>query len=202
MQHDAGTTSSSPFTMMPGGPTMHIRTHLKISAIPSFITLVSSTSVFAVVALKLYEPFTKMLRAQLPALPLVVLCTAIAVPLLCAAWYLLNYADVRRGRLRIRSLLRVQSIDLKRLDGVYVYARTASNSKRKAYELLLQITDAHGREAWLPLNVWRDEDLLMARVLRATVDCKVVIEGDPMLVKRFSRLLKTYRSWDRQQAAA
>jgi hypothetical protein len=181
---------------------MHIRTRYRISAIPSFITFVTCASVVALVALQLYDPFAKVLREQLPFLPWVVLGAAIALPLLCGSWYALNFADVRRGRLRVRSLLRAQRVDLKQLDGVYVFARTASNRRRKAHQLLLQLTDADGREAWLPLSVWRDEDLLMARVLRATVECRVPIEGDPMLVKRFSRLLKTYRSWDRQQAAA
>ena len=55
---------------------------------------------------------------------------------------------------------------------------------------------------FLPLNSWRDEDLLMARLLRATVDCRVRIEGEPHLVQRFSGLLDTYKSWDRQQVAA
>lgn len=181
---------------------MHIRTRLKISAIPSFITFVTCGSVVALVAMQLYDPFRDMLREQLDALPMVVLCAAIVLPLLCAAWYALNFADVRRGRLQVRSLFQRQHADLRRLESVYVYSRTASRRKRKAHELLLQVVDADGREVWLPLNVWRDEDLLMARVLRATVECRVPIEGDPLLVKRFSRLLKTYRSWDRQQAVA
>jgi hypothetical protein len=42
----------------------------------------------------------------------------------------------------------------------------------------------------------------MARLLRATVERKVRIEGDPMLVRRFSGLLNSYKSWELQQAAA
>jgi hypothetical protein len=68
--------------------------------------------------------------------------------------------------------------------------------------LILRLEDEAGRDLYLPLGAWRDEDLLMARVLRATVDRRVRIEGDPHLVKRFSGVLETYKSWNRQQAAA
>ncbi len=182
---------------------MNFRTRYRLSAIPSFITLVTCASIVALVAMELYDPFEKMLREQLPIMPMIVKVAAIALPLLCCSWYALNYAEVRRGgRFRMRSLIRSQRLDLRRLESVYVFARSASNSKRKAHQLVLQLRDSDGREAWLPLNVWRDEDLLMARILRATVERKVTIEGDPLLVKRFGRLLVTYRSWDRQQAAA
>ena len=42
------------------------------------------------------------------------------------------------------------------------------------------LEDEAGNEVWVPLNSWRDEDLLMARLLRATVERRVKIEGDPI----------------------
>lgn len=181
---------------------MHLRTRYRLSAVPTPLIVICVGCVVALVALLAVEPVKVFLREQLNVLPWVVLGVSIAAPVAFGAWYLFTWAEVRNGRFRIRSLSGGHRVDLRRLAAVDVYPRSASSTGRRRHDLLLRLEDEQGGEAWLPLNVWRDEDLLMARVLRATVERKVKIEGDPLHVKRFSGLLETYKSWDRQQGRA
>lgn len=153
-------------------------------------------------ALLLFAPVKQLLDEQLGILPWIVVVVAILAPVAFLGWYTFTFAEVHRGRFRVHSLGGSRRVDLRRLVTVDVHAKSSSSSKRRRHELILRLVDEHGQEAWLPLNVWRDEDLLMARLLRATVERRVRIEGEPMLVRRFSSLLDSYKSWDRQQAAA
>jgi hypothetical protein len=158
--------------------------------------------VLALVALLVLPPVNDFVEDQGGVLKKAVLGVTLLVPVAFFGWYMLTYVEVRRGVLRVSTMLNGPTLDLRRLARVEVHSRTSSRSKRRRFELILHMEDDDGSELWLPLNSWRDEDLVMARLLRATVDRKVRIEGDPMLVRRFSGLLDTYKSWDRQQAAA
>jgi len=178
---------------------MHFKTHLKVSAVPFVIVAISLIALIAVLWVPKVKP---MLAAQLSMLPAIVLTISILLPVAFGAWYLLSFASVRRNVLTVRSMTSRHRVDMRSLVAVEVHAKARSTSKRKRHALILRLEDASGRQVFLPLNTWRDEDLLMARVLRGTVDSKVRIDGEPLLVKRFSGLLDTYKSWDRQQAAA
>jgi hypothetical protein len=191
----------SPPRQEPPAP-MHIRTRYRLSAVPMPIIAICFGCMAVVVALLAFPPAKRLLNEQLGVLPWIVMVVAVLAPVAFLSWYTLTFAEVRRGRFRIHSMGGSRRIDLRRLVTVDVHAKSGSSSKRRRHELILRLVDEHGQEAWLPLNVWGDEDLLMARLLRATVERKVRIEGEPMLVKRFSGLLDTYKSWDRQQAAA
>lgn len=178
---------------------MHYRTHPRFSAVPAFALSLSSTIMLAI----LFVPSTAgFLREQLTSLPWITLGVAGFVLLSVCSWFALSFAEVRRGQLRVRSVRSRQRVDLRALKIAEVHAKSAGGSRRAAFQLMMRLEDTDGRELWLPLNVWRDEDLLMARVLRATVDRRVRIDGDPLVVRRFSGLLNSYKSWDRQQAAA
>ncbi len=160
-------------------------------------------SLIGLVALLIVPAVKEFLADQMSSLPLIaVLVTALA-PVVLIAWYAFSFAEVRHGGFYIRTLTgRGPIVDLRTLTVANVHAKSRSGSKRQRFDLILRLEDEAGNAVWVPLNSWRDEDLLMARLLRATVERKVKIEGDPMLVRRFSGLLDTYKSWDRQQAAA
>lgn len=181
---------------------MHIRTRYRFSAVPTPIIAICLVCVLTLIALVAFPPIKRILDQQLGMLPWVVVVVAILAPLAFLCWYMFTFAEVRRGRFRMRSMGGSSRVDLRRLATVEVFAKSGSTSKRRRHELILRLEDEHGQQAWLPLNVWGDEDLLMARLLRATVERKVKIEGEPVLVRRFSSLLASYKSWDRQQAAA
>lgn len=136
------------------------------------------------------------LREQNKYLPMVTLAVSAVGPLLFIIWYATCYADVRRSTLKVQWFWRAQYINLRKLEQCEVLA-----AGRGTGALVMRLEESDGTQLWLPLLTWRDEDLLMARVLRATVDCRVKIEGDPMLVRRFSRVLASYKSHDRQLAA-
>lgn len=170
-----------------------------MSAIPAPLLVICASCVVVLVALITTTQLNEILAEQLAVLPYVALGVSILVPLAFLVWYSFTWVEVRNGRFRIWSLRGGLAVDLRRLHAVDVFPRTASSSKRRRHDLVLRMEDQNGAQAWLPLNVWRDENLLMARVLRATVERKVTIEGDPILVRRFSSLLDTYKSWDRQQ---
>ncbi len=164
--------------------------------------IVVTTSIVALIAVLWVPKVKPLLASQIDMLPMLVLGVSIALPLAFLAWYSLSYAAVRRNMLTVRSITSRHRVDLRKLVMAEVSAKARSGSKRRAFALILRLEDDKGRMVFLPLNTWRDEDLLMARVLRATVDRKVRIEGDPMLVRRFSGLLDSYKSWDRQQKLA
>jgi hypothetical protein len=177
---------------------MNHKSHTRIQSVPLVIVVLSAVLLIAVLTVRQVSGF---LSSQMHALPLITACVAALGPVLFLSWYCLSYAHIRRGQLRVRSLMTRQLIDLRSLVAAEVHSRNRSNGKRGNFALLLHLEDSEGRQLWLPLNTWQDEDLLMARVLRATVDCKVRIEGDPMLVRRLSGLIESYKSWDRQLAA-
>jgi len=178
---------------------MNYRTRYRVSSVPFFVVTIS---LFAVLALLIRPQFGAWLNEQFPALNYVVLGVGILLPLVFSFWYFSSYAQVRRGWFTVRSMFGKQHVHLKELAFAEVYPKARSHRKGKAFELILRLEDVDGRQVWLPLNAWRDEDLLMARLLRATVECRVPIGGEPLLVKRFSGLLDSYKSWDRQQAVA
>lgn len=144
------------------------------------------------------------LHQNMPIPTWIIIAVTAIPPLLLFAVYMMSFAELQRGSLRCRNLRRSQKVRLRRLVEAEIYDRSGrSNARgRKARKLVLRLRDSRGGELWLPLDSWNDEDLLMAVVLRATVDCKVRIEGEPDVVHRFSGLLDSYKSWDRQQAAA
>lgn len=170
---------------------MNIRTRYRIHTTPFVIVLVCAVTVIAVITMNQVSSF---LREQLELLPTITIIIASLGPVLFLCWYLSSYADVRRARLTVRWFWRVQRLDLRRL----VHAEVLPAGRGK---LVMLLEDQRGAQVWLPLSAWRDEDLLMARVLRATVDCKVRIDGDPFVVKRFAGVLDSYKSWDRKLAA-
>lgn len=181
---------------------MHLRTRYKLAAVPAPLVFICVACLGALSVFLAVPRVRIMLAEQAWILPYLALGVMIIAPVAFVFWYTLTWVEVRNGRFRIRSLRGGLTVDLRRLVAVDVFPRTASSSKRRRYDLVLRLEDQHGAQAWLPLNVWRDEDLLMARVLRATVERKVTIEGDPLLVRRFSGLLDTYKSWDHQQGRA
>jgi len=178
---------------------MHIRTRQRIH--PLLFLVIASLAFYLAMLLVVpaLEAFLADLVSFLPRATMMVSFFTLSAIAIKHYW---TYADVSRGQLHVRSVTKTQRVELRRLAGVEVLAKHGSSAKRKQFELLLLLTDVDGRRVVLPLNQWRDEDLLMARVLRATVDRKVRIEGDPLLVKRFAKLLETYKSWDRQLAPA
>ena len=182
---------------------MVFRTRYRLASIPLPMVALCVLSVIGLVAMLVVPDVKRFLADQLRALPLVAMGLAALAPLAFAAWYTFSFAEVRHSRFRVCALFgRGSGVDLRRLVAADVHAKGRGTGKRQRHELILRLEDEFGREVWVPLNSWRDEDLLMARLLRATVERKVRIEGDPNLVKRFSGLLDTYKSWDRQQAAA
>lgn len=181
---------------------MHIRTRYRMSAIPLPVIGICVVCALVLVALLVIPQATDFIDDQGGVLEKAVLAVSLLIPFAFLCWYMLTYVEVRCGVLRVKTILNGPSLDLRRLARLEVHSRTSSSSHRRHFELVLQMEDEDGRELWLPLNSWRDEDLLMARLLRATVERKVRIEGDPMLVRRFSGLLNTYKSWELQQAAA
>lgn len=170
---------------------MHIRTRYRIHTTPFVIVLVCALTLIAVVTMHRVSSF---LSEQMDMLPLITMVIASLGPVLFLTWYLTCFAEVRRTQLTVRWFWRVQRADLRRLEHVEVLP-----AGRKKLVMLLE--DARGAQVWLPLSAWSDEDLLMARVLRATVDCRLRIDGDPLIVQRFSGVLDSYKSWDRQLAA-
>ena len=170
---------------------MNIRTRYRIHTTPFLIMVVCVATIISVLAFPSVPAF---LREQASLLPLATLLVASLGPVLFLTWYLSCYADVRRAKLTVRWFWRVQRVDLRRLE----YAEVLPAGRGK---LVMLLEDSRGAQTWLPLAAWRDEDLLMARVLRATVDCRIKIDGDPFVVKRFAGVLDSYKSWDRQLAA-
>ncbi len=182
---------------------MVLRTRYRLSSIPLPMVALCVASLIGLVALLVVPAAKSFLREQWDLLPLVAAGISALAPLVFLVWYALSFAEVKHGRFRVRTFLGGGTgVDLKTLAVADVYAKARSGSKRRQFELILRLEDERGDVVWVPLNAWRDEDLLMARLLRATVDRRVKIEGDPLLVRRFSGLLDTYKSWDRQQAAA
>jgi hypothetical protein len=182
---------------------MVFRTRYRLSSVPLPMVALCVASLIGLVALLVVPAVKEFLADQMSSLPLIAMAVTALAPVVFLAWYVFSFAEVRRGRFRIRSLLGGGTgVDLKTLAVADVHAKSRSGSKRQRFELILRLEDEAGNEVWVPLNSWRDEDLLMARLLRATVERRVKIGGDPMLVRRFSGLLDTYKSWDRQQAAA
>ena len=182
---------------------MHFRTRYRLSAVPLPFVVMCVACAITLVCLLAVPVVKHFLERQVGVSNEVMMGVASLAPLVFLLWYALTFAEVRRGRFRVRSLRGGgPGVNLKALAAVDVHAKARSGGKRRQHELILRLEDAAGNEAWLPLNAWRDEDLLMARVLRATVERRVRIEGEPLLVRRFSGLLDTYKSWDRQQAAA
>lgn len=173
---------------------MRIRTYHRINTGPALILTASLLTLIAVLTIK---SFSDLLREQLEVLPLMVIGLTVIMPILFSAWYLSCYAESQRGILRVRWFWRVQQIDLKLLEHAEVFP--VGGKKGKA--LALRLEDENGFQLWLPLDSWRDESLLMACVLRATVDRRVLIDGDPRIVRRFSSVLDSYKSWDRKLAA-
>ncbi|MEO6867410.1 MAG: hypothetical protein ABI200_05265 [Gaiellales bacterium] len=173
---------------------MHYRARYKLTAVPFVVVTVCLVALVAV----LWAPHLgRLLSEQIPILPQVVIGVASLIPIAFLCWYMSSYVDINRGVLRVRSVLRLQRVNLRKLSQAEIFGRRDG----KKFKLILFLADAEGRQLFLPLDTWRDEDLIMARVLRATVERRVKIEGEPMLVRGFSRLLDTYKSWDRQQAA-
>ena len=182
---------------------MVFRTRYRLSSVPLPMVALCVLSVIGLVAM-LVVPVAQEFRGdQGSGLRYAIYGFAALAPIVFFAWYAFSFAEVKHGRFRVRSLTSSgRVVVLRQLVAADVHAKARSGSKRKRFELILRLEDEAGNEAWVPLNSWRDEDLLMARLLRATVERRVKIEGDPMLVRRFSGLLDTYKSWDRQQAAA
>lgn len=182
---------------------MNFRTRYRLASIPLPMVALCVVSLIGFVALMVIPGAKPFLADQWHRLPLLLLALTALAPVVFVIWYTFSYADVTRGWFRVRTLFGgAVPVDLKSLVAADVHAKARSSSKRRRHELILRLEDEAGREVWVPLNAWRDEDLLMARLLRATVDCRIKIGGDQLLVKRFSGLLDTYKSWDRQQAAA
>lgn len=190
---------------------MHHRSRYRLSFPPFAIV---TACVAALVAMWL-GPLSGILERQAEFLPRLVVASAIFLPLAFLGWYLFSFVDVCRGRLTVRSTFHASRMDLRALAAVEVFAKptptimswiagqggfgVSTNSRR--HELMLLLTDEDGGRVLLPLNAWQNEDLLMARVLRATVERRVRIDGEPLLVRRFTGLLNSYKSWDHQQAA-
>lgn len=181
---------------------MYLRARYKPSAVPFALIAICGACVLAMFAVLLVAPVRQALADEVAALPWVVLGATLLAPLASLGWYAATFAEVNNGILRLRTLAGSRRVDLWHLVAVDVHPKTASEAARRRHELLLRLEDEAGRELWLPLKAWRDEELLVARVLRGTVDSRIKVEGDAALVRRFSGLLDTYKSWDRQQAAA
>lgn len=177
---------------------MNYRTRYRVSSVPLFVV-----SACLCMLLALTRPiFRSWLDEQVPNLAYMALGVGVLLPLVFSFWYLSSYAQVRHGWFTVRSMLHRQRTNLKALAYAEVYPKARRRGRKNAYDMILRLEDAEGRQVWLPLNSWRDEDLLMARLLRATVECRVTIEGDPLQVKRFGRLLDSYKSWERRLTAA
>jgi hypothetical protein len=191
---------------------MHHRSRYRLSFPPFAIV----TACAVVLVAMWVGPLGPLLERTSPALPRLVIAVCALLPLAFLGWYLFSYADVRRHRLTVRSMFHASRLDLRQLATAEVFAKPTPTvlaflmgqggmgvtEKQRRHELMLLLTDEDGARVLLPLNAWRSEDLLMARVLRATVERRVRIDGEPLLVRRFQGLLDSYRSWDHQQAAA
>lgn len=176
---------------------MHYRTRYKLSVVP-FVAISFSLIVLGFVAgvARAWEA----LAGQIWYLPWMVIAVAALVPLTFAVWYAASFVDVRSGHLSLRSTIHVQHVDLRQLVRAEVLG-AETTSRRKKYKLTMLLVDADDNQLMLPLNTWRDEELLMAPVLSATVERQVVIKGGHKLVRRFSGLLEQYKTWERQLAA-
>jgi hypothetical protein len=116
-------------------------------------------------------------------------------------WWWFSYAAIRRHKFTVRTIGSKQQVQLNRLVAAEIFPKPGRQRGGRP-QLVLKLEDRRGQQVYLPLGAWHAEHLLMARVLRATVDCKVRIEGEPELVRSFGGMIKAYRSWDHQQAAA
>lgn len=185
---------------------MHLRVRYRLSFAPFAIIGACVAAIVAIWLGPLHEVFEHTARV----VPLALTGLCLLVPVAFLAWYAFSYVDVCRNTLTVRSTFHAARVDLRELSQVEVYAREPGavarllmgGVARRDLDLLLRIEDEQGGRVLLPLNAWRDEELLMARVLRGTVDRRVRIEGDPFVVRRFSGLLYTYKSWERRQQAA
>lgn len=171
---------------------MSIRLRYRIHTTPFIIVAICAVMLVAVVTMSRVAQF---LGEQVSWLPLATIIVAAAGPVLFFTWYFSCYAEVRRGKLRLRWFWRKQLVSLKRLTYVEVLPRGRGKS------LVMYLEDESGAQAWLPLNSWRDEELLMASVLRATVERRVRIEGETSTVERFGGVLRDYRSYESRLAA-
>jgi hypothetical protein len=191
---------------------MHHRSRYRLS-FPPFAIVTACAAVLVAIWI---GPLGPLLERTNHSLPKLVIAVCALLPFAFLGWYLFSFADVRRTTLTVRSLFHASRLDLRTLVKAEVFAKPTPTimsflmgqggmgvtEKQRRHELMLLLTDEEGRQVLLPLNAWRGEELLMARVLRATVERRVRIDGEPLLVRRFSGLLDSYRSWDRQQAAA
>lgn len=185
---------------------MHLRVRYRLSFAPFAIV---GACIAAVIAMSV-GPLGGILAAASPQLPRALTAACVLVPLAFVGWYSFSFVELRGGRLTVRSLLHASRLELRDLAKVEVYAREqgtvarllTGGFARREHDLLVRLEDEHGGRVLLPLNSWRDEELLMARVLRATVDRRVRIQGEPLVVRRFTGLLDSYKSWERRQRRA
>lgn len=172
------------------------RTRYRIAPLPFFLV---SLCLLVIATLVLRPQFGAWLDDQAPMLSMIVMAAASILPSLFFFWYISSFAEIQLQRLRVRSMFGNHSVDLRMITAVDVFPKSTARGKRKQLELIMRLEDINGDEVWLPLNAWRDEDLLVARLLRATVEKRIPIGGEPEHVERFTSLLGRYKSWDRQQ---
>ena len=174
---------------------MHLRTRYRlgmIGVIPTIMLLISAAAAVAV----LVPPGHDFLVTELGVPRIVWFGLAAVVLTAVLAWYALTYVSVDNGKLTMRSMRGRSQVRLRRLD----FAELISLGGRKG-GIVVRLEDMEDGEVYLPLGPWRDEDLLVAIILRATVTRRVKIEGDPEVVEVFTNLKASYRSWEGKQAA-
>lgn len=181
---------------------MRTRTRYRVRFVPALMVLASAL-IFG--GILLVPQIGRSLERSFELLPWLLLGLTGSVLLTFASWWTVCYAEVERGVLRVSSLRSKRAVNLRLLASAEVHIRGRKKGrgrKQAAGYVALRLTDRDGRVVWVPLDVWADENVLLARIMRAAVDRRVRIDGEPNAVGRFTKLRESYKSWDRQQAAA
>lgn len=181
---------------------MHLRSRYRMRPVTMALASLSVLPLFALVATGGVGSWLRELTA-LPTWAFAV--AAVIPPLLIWTWYMLSFVELRTGQLVCRGLNRARIVDLRLLVEVEVAPRsrgvTAGSGRTRTAPLVLVLRDADGMEVALPLASWRDEDLLLAAVLRHAVDRRVRVGGDPQCLRELDGMLRSHRGAHLREAA-
>lgn len=126
-------------------------------------------------------------------LPTLTVSLLMIPPVIFFLWYFSSYGRIQRGILRIAWFGRTARVSTRNLSSVEVL-------RGRGKSLMLRLSDEFGSELVFPLNVWRDEALIVAGILRAASNRRIDVSGDPELLEEFFHCLNDHRTWDAQLA--
>ncbi len=83
---------------------MVFRTRYRLSSVPLPMVALCVVSLIGLVALLVLPAAKSFLEDQMRSLPLIAMAITALAPLVFIAWYACSFAEVRRGRFRVRTL--------------------------------------------------------------------------------------------------